>query len=165
MNEARKACWAFPIVNKAHRSDSQPTAILALWGNLDKASRVIVHAEADTSIIIGIHGLLHAMQGPVEVVKKGTIRNIHITQEDRQGGRKHLTRVSYVESFGFDADELAGIMQRKFQTSSSVQKLPGKNETGKEIALQGPLLYEVPKFLTATYGLSAEHIDVKSKGK
>lgn len=104
-------------------------------------------------------------QGPVEVVKKGMIRNIQVTQEDRQGGRKHLTRVSYVESFGFDADELAGIMQRKFQTSSSVTKLPGKAETGKEIALQGPLLYEVPKFLTAAYGLSNEYVDVKGKGK
>ena len=101
----------------------------------------------------------------MEVVKKGMIRNIQVTQEDRQGGRKHLTRVSYVESFGFYADHLAGIMQPNFHTSSSVTKLPGKAETGKEIALQGPLLYEVPKFLTAAYGLSSEYVDVKGKGK
>ncbi len=105
------------------------------------------------------------LQGPVEVVKKGSIRNIQLTMEDRQGGRKHVTRVIHVESFGFDADELAGILQRKFQTSSSVTKLPGKSETGKEIALQGPLLHEIPKFLTATYGLSSSFIDVKAKGK
>lgn len=105
------------------------------------------------------------MQGPVEVIKKGTIRNIQVAMEDRQGGRKHLTRITYVESFGFDADELAGILQRKFQTSSSVTKMPGKTETGKEIALQGPLLHEVPKFFTTTYGLSSNYIDVKSKGK
>lgn len=104
-------------------------------------------------------------QGPVEVVKKGSIRNIQLTMEDRQGGRKHVTRVIHVESFGFDADELAGILQRKFQTSSSVTKLPGKSETGKEIALQGPLLHEIPKFLTATYGLSSSFMDVKAKGK
>ncbi|DBB17153.1 TPA: hypothetical protein ACH3X3_014226 [Trebouxia sp. C0006] len=104
-------------------------------------------------------------QGPVEVVKKGSIRNIQLTMEDRQGGRKHVTRVIHVESFGFDADELAGILQRKFQTSSSVTKLPGKSETGKEIALQGPLLHEIPKFLMATYGLSSTFIDVKAKGK
>jgi len=54
------------------------------------------------------------LQGPVEVVKKGSIRNIQLTMEDRQGGRKHVTRVIHVESFGFDADELAGILQRKF---------------------------------------------------
>ena len=105
------------------------------------------------------------MQGPVEVVKKGTIRNIQVAMEDRQGGRKHLTRITFVESFGFDADVIAGIMQRKFQTSSSVQKMPGKTETGKEIALQGPLLHEVPKFFMSTYGLSSSYIDVKTKGK
>ncbi len=105
------------------------------------------------------------LQGPVEVVKKGSIRNIQLTMEDRQGGRKHVTRVIHVESFGFDADDLAGILQRKFQTSSSVTKLPGKSETGKEIALQGPLLHEIPKFLTATYGRSSSFIDVKAKGK
>ena len=43
------------------------------------------------------------------MVKKGTIRNIQLTIEDRQGGRKHVTRVTHVESFGFDADELADI--------------------------------------------------------
>ena len=99
------------------------------------------------------------------MVKKGTIRNIQLTMEDRQGGRKHVTRVTHVESFGLDADELAGILQRKFQTSSSVTKLPGKAESGKEIALQGPLLHEIPKFLTATYGLSSNFVDVKAKGK
>ena len=105
------------------------------------------------------------LQGPVEVVKKGTIRNIQLTMEDRQGGRKHVTRVTHVESFGFDADELAGLLQRKFQTSAAVTKLPGKTETGKEIALQGPLLHEIPKFMTATYGLSSNFMDIKAKGK
>lgn len=99
------------------------------------------------------------------MIRKGTIRNIQVAMEDRQGGRKHLTRITYVESFGFDADELAGIMQRKFQTSSSVTKMPGKTETGKEIALQGPLLHEIPKFFVSTYGLSSTYIDIKSKGK
>lgn len=51
------------------------------------------------------------------------------------------------------------------QTSASVQKLPGKQETGKEIALQGDLLHDIPKFLTDMYGLSPQYIDVKSKGK
>ena len=76
-----------------------------------------------------------------------------------------MTRITYVESFGFDADELAGIMQRKFQTSSSVTKIPGKTETGKEIALQGPLLHEIPKFFLSSYGLSSSYVDTKSKGK
>lgn len=75
------------------------------------------------------------LQGPVEVVKKGTIRNIQLTMEDRQGGRKHVTRVTHVESFGFDADELAGLLQRKFQTSAAVTKLPGQTHIAWDTVL------------------------------
>ena len=38
------------------------------------------------------------------------------------------------------ADELGNLLQRKFKTSCSVTRLPGKVDTGKEIALQGNLL-------------------------
>ena len=115
------------------------------------------------------------------MVKKGTVKNIFVQLEDRQGGRKHLTKVTHVESFGFDPDVLGGEactisgpfmplytpdllrqlacaamlatvlmfaaveLQKKFQTSSSVQRLPGKTETGKEIALQGNLLKVRPQ--------------------
>ena len=48
------------------------------------------------------------LQGPVEVVKKGTVKKVFVQLEDRQGGRKHLTRVTHVESFGFDPDALGG---------------------------------------------------------
>lgn len=80
------------------------------------------------------------MQGVVEVVKKGSVKNIAVSMEDRMGGRKHLTHLSHVESFGLNPDELGAEMQRRFQTSCSVTKLPGKTETGKEIALQGNLI-------------------------
>ena len=56
------------------------------------------------------------------------------------GGRKHLTHLSHVESFGLDPDELATVLQRKWSTSCSVNKLPGKTETGKMLDLQGNLL-------------------------
>lgn len=36
------------------------------------------------------------------------------------------------------------MLQRKFQTSASVTRLPGKADTGKEIALQGNLLHVRP---------------------
>ena len=109
------------------------------------------------------------------------MKKVFVQLEDRQGGRKHLTRVTNVESFGFDPDALGGEaclisgpampfntpallrqlacaamsatalmsaaveLQKKFQTSSSVQRLPGKTETGKEIALQGNLLKVRPQ--------------------
>jgi len=81
-----------------------------------------------------------AMQGVVEVVKKGAVKNISISMEDRMGGRKHVTHVVGVESFGLSADELGAEAQRKFKTSCSVTKLPGKTETSKEISLQGNLM-------------------------
>lgn len=46
------------------------------------------------------------------------------------------------------------------------QKLPGKQETDKEIALQGNLLAEATRFLVQEYGLDpTHHIEVKQKGK
>jgi hypothetical protein len=44
--------------------------------------------------------------------------------------------VSHVESFALAADEMAGVFQRKFQTSCSVTKLPGKEEKDHEIMMQ-----------------------------
>lgn len=49
------------------------------------------------------------------------------------------------------------------QTNASIQKLPGKTETAKEIQLQGDLLHDIPKLLQEAYGISKEYIDVKSK--
>ena len=51
------------------------------------------------------------------------------------------------------------------QTSSSVQKLPGKNVTGKEISLQGDVLKELAAFLTDAYGIDAQYISAVSKAK
>ncbi|BDA49270.1 Eukaryotic translation initiation factor 2D [Coccomyxa sp. Obi] len=103
-------------------------------------------------------------EGVVEVVKKGAVKNISISMEDRMGGRKHVTHLAHVEAFGLSADELGAALQRKFKTSCSVTKLPGKTETGKEIALQGNLLQELPKYLKDEYGIEAHFVDVKKKG-
>ena len=80
------------------------------------------------------------MQGVIETQARGNIKNIVVSMEDRMGGRKHLTHLSHVESFGLDPDELATVLQRKWSTSCSVNKLPGKTETGKMLDLQGNLL-------------------------
>ena len=47
----------------------------------------------------------------------------------------------------------------------SVAKLPGKTETGKEIALQGNVMHEVTKFLAEAYGIDAAFVDIKSRSK
>ena len=80
------------------------------------------------------------MQGVSETLARGNVKNIVISMEDRMGGRKHLTHLSHVEGFGLDPDELAAVLQKKWSTSCSVNKLPGKTETGKMLDLQGNLL-------------------------
>ena len=44
-------------------------------------------------------------------------------------------------------------------------KLPGKQETGKEVALAGELLLDVARFLEMTYGIDPALITTKAKGK
>ena len=51
------------------------------------------------------------------------------------------------------------------QTNASVQKLPGKTETAREIALQGNLLHDIPRLLISQYGIDPQFVEVKSKGK
>lgn len=80
------------------------------------------------------------LQGVVETKARGNVKNIAVSMEDRMGGRKHLTHLSHVESFGLDPDELATVLQRKWSTSCSISRLPGKTETGKMLDLQGNLL-------------------------
>lgn len=100
-----------------------------------------------------------------ETLQKGSPKNVQVQLEDRAGGRKHITRLSGMEAFGIDPDELATALQRRFQSSASVTKLPGKTETGKEIALQGDQLQNAAQFLTDVYGLPHSYITSKNRSK
>ena len=73
--------------------------------------------------------------------------------------------VTRVESFGLAADDLAGAFQRKLQTSCSVSKLPGKQEVGSEIMLQGDMARSAAAFLTEQYGVPPSLLEVTSKIK
>lgn len=48
--------------------------------------------------------------------------------------------VSHVESFALTAADMSTVFQRKFQTSCSVSKLPGKEEKDSEIMLQASVV-------------------------
>ena len=102
---------------------------------------------------------------PEEVLQKGAVKNIHVQAEDRHAGRKHVTRVSGMEQFAIDPDELATRVQKTHNTSCSVQPLPGKNETGKEVAAQGMLLVEVCALLREAYGIPPSYIEAVDKTK
>ncbi|EFN52364.1 hypothetical protein CHLNCDRAFT_138791 [Chlorella variabilis] len=124
-------------------------------------------------------------QGVVEVVRKGQVKPVAIGTERRFG--RNITVVSHVESFALAADEMAGVFSRKFQTSCSVSKLPGKEEKDHEIMMQaraqlacldsmrclcvvpgdwaglGDLLKQVAAFLTEQYGIPPSLLDIKKK--
>ncbi|PRW32977.1 Eukaryotic translation initiation factor 2D [Chlorella sorokiniana] len=102
-------------------------------------------------------------QGDVEVVRKGQVKPIVISGERRFG--RNITAVSHVESFALSPDEMAGVLQRKFQTSCSVSKLPGKDEKDHEIMMQGDLHKQVAAFLAEQFGIPPALMEVKSKGK
>ena len=57
------------------------------------------------------------------MVNKGAIKPISIQTEDRQGGRKHITKLAHIESVGLNPDEFSGVLQRKFQVSSDLSEL------------------------------------------
>jgi len=100
-----------------------------------------------------------------EVVKKGKIKNIHVTAEDRHAGRKFITKVSQLESFSIDPADFGNTLQRKYKCSSTVTKLPGKNETGKEVSFQGNLLEEICKYLETDCGIHPKYIEKTSRMK
>ena len=70
-----------------------------------------------------------------------------------------------LEYFGIDPEEFGGSLQKKYNTSSSVGDLPGKNETGKEVSIQGNLLAEILSFLETKYGIGSQYVDSVSKMK
>lgn len=95
-----------------------------------------------------------------EVVKAGEIKPIQISTADR-GGRKHVTSVVGVESFALDAEELAGLLQRKLAAACSVQALPGKDNKGKEkLLVQGEVGKKVSSFLQEVFGVPSALINI-----
>ena len=94
-----------------------------------------------------------------EKVFRGPLKKISIAVEDRQGGRKHVTRVWGVERYALKPSDLASTLQKKFKTSASVSRVNAEEE---EVALQGDSVRQLALFLGSEYGIGSAHIDVKS---
>ena len=58
------------------------------------------------------------LQGDVEHTYKGAPKHIGVVLEDRAGGRKHITRITAMEAFAIDPEELATALQRRFQANA-----------------------------------------------
>ena len=109
------------------------------------------------------HRISRGGDPPVEVVRKGVVRQICISAEKRLG--RNVTAVSRVEGFGFVPTDLAGVFQRRLYTSCSVTKLPGKTESDCELLLQGELTKKVVAFFTQDEGIEEKYLDVVNKLK
>ncbi|GHP07443.1 hypothetical protein PPROV_000618500 [Pycnococcus provasolii] len=102
---------------------------------------------------------------PLENTRKGQCKHVFIQVEDRHAGRKFITRISGMEYFAMEPEELANSLQKVYNASSSVAKLPGKQETGKEISIQGNLLTEAATYLRDVMGVPEQYIDRNDKRK
>ncbi|KAF6250354.1 hypothetical protein COO60DRAFT_1576296 [Scenedesmus sp. NREL 46B-D3] len=99
-------------------------------------------------------------RGQQHVLRKGQPPAVQISGERRQGN-KYVTRVVGVEAFLIDPSALAAECQRKYACSTSVNDLPGKNNPGQEVILQGNVIEKLPDYLMATYGIPKKYFLVK----
>jgi len=96
-----------------------------------------------------------------EYVKKGGIKPIVIKAEDR-GRRKYITRISGLETYCISPDDFAAIAKKEFSASVSIDDLPGKQEHGKELSIQGHVVIQLADLLRTKMGVPAKFIDAQN---
>lgn len=109
------------------------------------------------------HTIVHSTRDgeTVEYVKKGGIKPIIIKAEDR-GRRKYITRVVGLESFCISPDEFAVVLKREFSCAVSIDDVPGKQEHGKELSIQGHVVMQLADLLRTKIGVPAKYIDAQN---
>lgn len=100
-----------------------------------------------------------------ETILKRNLHPIRVLAEDRHAGRKFITKVSGLEDFCIDPKDFSSTLQRAFSTSCALEKLPGKQETGMEISIQGNVLKELVGILRNDWGIPDKFIEVEDKTK
>ncbi|GJD08589.1 Eukaryotic translation initiation factor 2D [Galdieria sulphuraria] len=109
----------------------------------------------------------HVLYKPGEepMIRKGAVKPIAIIVEDRQGGRKHVTRIQGIETFGIEPEDFAQKAQIAFACASSVHPLPGKQNHLVEVQCQGNVTSDVTKWLLQKFGIPSTWIQVQDKRK
>jgi len=110
------------------------------------------------------HHVIVRSDGAEPIVKKGAVKPVKITLEERHAGRKHLTHVTNLERFGIDVGEFADLAQKRFSAACSIQPVLGKEAEAAglmEVLIQGDCLKEVAEWLRQEYGLKKEYVDAK----
>ncbi|GJQ10986.1 hypothetical protein GpartN1_g2777.t1 [Galdieria partita] len=108
----------------------------------------------------------HVLYQPGEepIIRKGAVKPIGIVIEDRQGGRKHVTRIQGIETFGIEPEDFAQKAQIAFACASSVHPLPGKQNHSVEVQCQGNVASDVIKWLQK-FGIPLNWIQIQDKRK
>jgi len=92
-------------------------------------------------------------------VKKGEVPKVKVTLEDRQGGRKHVTKCHGIELYGVDPRVLASKCQVAFACTVSTHAMPGKNNTAVEVRIQGDVSGKLEELLVKEFHVPRHRID------
>uniref|UniRef100_A0A7S4P9H0 SUI1 domain-containing protein n=1 Tax=Paramoeba aestuarina TaxID=180227 RepID=A0A7S4P9H0_9EUKA len=103
-------------------------------------------------------------RGGLSDIRKGPVKPVVITLEQRQGGRKHITRITGLESFAVPAKELADELRSQCAASTSVKKIEGK-VGGEEVMVQGLAVRQAGDHLVKKYEVPRKYIQNVDKSK
>ncbi len=98
--------------------------------------------------------------------RRGDASPINVHLEIRQG-KKKVTRVDNVESYGVDAKTVARLLQRRFACSATTQDPPGAKNAARrsaEIVVQGDLTRDIVTVLCDEFGLPRSLVVVHGTG-
>ncbi|KAI9473486.1 MAG: hypothetical protein EXX96DRAFT_488456 [Benjaminiella poitrasii] len=106
---------------------------------------------------------LMTLPGKEPVLRKGHPKPVEITQEIRQG-RKTITKVTGVEGFGLDVDELAKELTRLCASSATYNPIQGVSPKNPlfEIMVQGPQIRHITELMISK-GVPKRFIDTFDK--
>ncbi|KAI7906394.1 uncharacterized protein BX663DRAFT_427508 [Cokeromyces recurvatus] len=106
---------------------------------------------------------LMTLPGKEPVLRKGYPKPIEITQEIRQG-RKTITKITGVEGFGLDIEELAKELTRLCASSATYNPIQGVSPKNPlfEIMVQGPQIKNVTELMISK-GVPRRFIDTFDK--
>ncbi|KAK4530217.1 hypothetical protein CCYA_CCYA03G1074 [Cyanidiococcus yangmingshanensis] len=100
---------------------------------------------------------------------RGRVRPIQVIVEDRQGGRKHITRIQRIGSYGIEDEQFAADVQRRFAAAATVSDVAGSAKKGgvpdTEVTLQGSFASEVVELLTNAYHIPSHLCEIVDKRK
>jgi translation initiation factor 2D len=102
-------------------------------------------------------------------LQRGRVKPIQVIVEDRQGGRKHITRIQRINAYGIEDQQFATDVQRRFAAAATVSEVAGSAKKGgvpdTEVTLQGSFGDEVVELLTSIYMIPKRLCEIVDKRK